>query len=233
MYVPGRPRDLALHTKTDLCVHSSRNATYVCLWYRLFYTAPPPLPLPLQKGGQDAVRVNAPEHMQSVANLLGVAAKDLEVSVTNKVTFTRGELFCTPLTVDQALDTRQAEEQLEDQYSTLLEADAVPTAPLLSFLVLLLNYPCRDALSKSLYSSLFSWLVERVNHIICNADREASIAVLDIFGFENFEHNSFEQLCINFANENLQFYFNQHIFALEQVRTTHRQTCTLSIPNLA
>ena len=80
----------------------------------------PCCPSPLQKGGQDAVRVNAPEHMQSVANLLGVAAKDLEVSVTNKVTFTRGELFCTPLTVDQALDTRQAEEQFEDQYSTLL-----------------------------------------------------------------------------------------------------------------
>ena len=88
----------------------------------------------------------------------------------------------------------------------------------------------RDALSKSLYSRLFSWLVERVNQIICNADREASIAVLDIFGFENFEHNSFEQLCINFANENLQFYFNQHIFALEQVRVA--PTCVLSVPYL-
>ena len=50
--------------------------------------------------------MNAAGHLQSVANLLGVAAKDLEVSVTNKVTFTRGELFYTPLTVDQALDTR-------------------------------------------------------------------------------------------------------------------------------
>lgn len=73
---------------------------------------------PLQKSGQDAVRVNAPEHLQSVANLLGVVAKDLEVSVTNKVTFTRGELFYTPLTVDQALDTRQAEKQSKGQYSS-------------------------------------------------------------------------------------------------------------------
>ena len=70
-------------------------------------SAPPPVHhLCLQKGGQDAVRVSAVEHLQSVGNLLGIPAKDLEVSVTNKVTFTRGELFYTPLTVDQALDTR-------------------------------------------------------------------------------------------------------------------------------
>uniref|UniRef100_H3C0Z7 Myosin IXA n=1 Tax=Tetraodon nigroviridis TaxID=99883 RepID=H3C0Z7_TETNG len=80
----------------------------------------------------------------------------------------------------------------------------------------------RDSMAKSLYSALFDWIVFRTNHaLLNNKDLEddskiLSIGVLDIFGFEDYESNSFEQFCINFANERLQHYFNQHIFKLEQ-----------------
>ncbi|XP_020567817.1 unconventional myosin-IXa isoform X4 [Oryzias latipes] len=80
----------------------------------------------------------------------------------------------------------------------------------------------RDSMAKSLYSALFDWIVFRINHaLLNNRDLEEttkilSIGVLDIFGFEDYESNSFEQFCINFANERLQHYFNQHIFKLEQ-----------------
>ncbi|XP_067891481.1 myosin-IIIb isoform X2 [Heterodontus francisci] len=81
----------------------------------------------------------------------------------------------------------------------------------------------RDAMSKALYGRLFSWIVNRINTLlqsdksVCNTESGMNVGILDIFGFENFKKNSFEQLCINIANEQIQFYFNQHIFALEQI----------------
>jgi myosin heavy subunit len=71
----------------------------------------------------------------------------------------------------------------------------------------------RDALSKAVYEALFSQLVDRCNER-CDvaAPNNTWIALLDIFGFEDFEVNSFEQLCINLANETLQGHYNEFIF---------------------
>ncbi|XP_055305259.1 unconventional myosin-IXa-like isoform X2 [Sitodiplosis mosellana] len=79
----------------------------------------------------------------------------------------------------------------------------------------------RDALAKCLYGALFDWIVLQVNHALLNKDQLPhtghSIGVLDIFGFEDFDsQNSFEQMCINYANEHLQYYFNLHVFKYEQ-----------------
>lgn len=94
----------------------------------------------------------------------------------------------------------------------------------------------RDATAKALYGKLFDWIIDRLNAYVAAStvddvsnnsspgayQRRGSavkpqreIGVLDIFGFENFKSNDFEQLCINVANEQLHFYFNQHIFAAE------------------
>ncbi|XP_066375034.1 protein OPAQUE1-like isoform X2 [Miscanthus floridulus] len=75
----------------------------------------------------------------------------------------------------------------------------------------------RDTLAKTVYARLFDWLVDNINKSI-GQDKESrsQIGVLDIYGFECFKYNSFEQLCINFANEKLQQHFNKHVFKMEQ-----------------
>jgi myosin heavy subunit len=75
----------------------------------------------------------------------------------------------------------------------------------------------RDAMVKRVYSGLFQHMVDNINSVLSasGVPRHKFIGVLDIFGFESFEVNSFEQLCINYCNEKLQFHFNEHIFRLE------------------
>lgn len=76
----------------------------------------------------------------------------------------------------------------------------------------------RDNISKHVYSKLFDWITEQINIGVkksATGHKDTSIGVLDIFGFECFKINSFEQLCINFTNEKLQYHFNEHIFMLE------------------
>ena len=81
----------------------------------------------------------------------------------------------------------------------------------------------RDSIAKELYSELFKFIIDKkINPKIKNDDHNKDgdnnyiISILDIFGFENFEENSFEQLCINFSNEKLQQYFIKEIFKAEQ-----------------
>lgn len=93
----------------------------------------------------------------------------------------------------------------------------------------------RDALSKHIYSKLFSWLVFKVNKtLMCDKNKHQQnlikqIGILDIYGFEHFQKNSFEQLCINLANEQIQYFFNKHIFSLEKEEYSREAINTISI----
>ncbi|KAL2327728.1 hypothetical protein Fmac_021155 [Flemingia macrophylla] len=76
----------------------------------------------------------------------------------------------------------------------------------------------RDAIAKFIYASLFDWLVDQVNKSLEVGKRRTgkSISVLDIYGFQTFQKNSFEQFYINYANERIQQHFNRHLFKLEK-----------------
>lgn len=128
--------------------------------------------------------------LEPVAELLGVDVADLSTSLVSTTTSIRGEVLTKNYSIDQAVDNR-------------------------------------DAMGKGMYGRLFGWLVSQANVLLAPDNSPAyleatsreggvtEIGILDIFGFENFVSNSFEQLCINLANEQLQFYFNQHIFTWE------------------
>lgn len=84
-----------------------------------------------------------------------------------------------------------------------------------------------DALSKGIYERAFGDLVDRINRCLNKSDSMSDdthfVGVLDIAGFEIFEENSFEQLCINYTNEKLQQFFNHHMFVLEQEEYAREQ----------
>uniref|UniRef100_A0A8C3KAC2 Myosin VIIA n=1 Tax=Calidris pygmaea TaxID=425635 RepID=A0A8C3KAC2_9CHAR len=133
----------------------------------------------------DACEVVQSASLITAATLLEVDPQDVMNCLTSRTIITRGETVSTPLSMEQALDVR-------------------------------------DAFVKGIYGRLFVWIVEKINAAIYRPPSQElksvrrSIGLLDIFGFENFTVNSFEQLCINFANENLQQFFVRHVFKLEQ-----------------
>ncbi|XP_075682880.1 unconventional myosin-X [Rhinoderma darwinii] len=114
------------------------------------------------------------------ADLLGLDSEQLTEALTHRSMILRGEEISTPLSIQQAKDSR-------------------------------------DSVAMALYSQCFTWVIRKINSRIKGKDDFKSIGILDIFGFENFEVNRFEQFSINYANEKLQEYFNKHIFSLEQL----------------
>ncbi|XP_059584607.1 unconventional myosin-X isoform X3 [Alligator mississippiensis] len=114
------------------------------------------------------------------AELLGLDSTRLSEALTQRSMILRGEEILTPLSIQQAIDSR-------------------------------------DSMAMALYSQCFAWVIKKINSRIRGKDDFKSIGILDIFGFENFEVNRFEQFNINYANEKLQEYFNKHIFSLEQL----------------
>ncbi|KAA0722587.1 Unconventional myosin-XV [Triplophysa tibetana] len=128
---------------------------------------------------QETAGVVSTQEIRAVADLLQISPEGLQKAITFKVTEAMREKIYTPLTVESAVDAR-------------------------------------DAVAKILYSLLFHWLTERINGRVYPRNEALSISLLDIYGFESLTFNSFEQLCINFANETLQFFFTKIIFKQEQ-----------------
>ncbi|KAF0697680.1 Aste57867_11651 [Aphanomyces stellatus] len=142
-------------------------------------------------GGSDATfaEIRSLQELAWVAELLAVDLDRLRNALTNRQIKAKDEWYVVHLTKEQAEDAR-------------------------------------DAMARSIYGYLFDWLVFQVNQCVGTPDSDVVdaasakcfIGVLDIFGFESFETNSFEQLCINYANERLQHHFIDFVMTQEQGR---------------
>lgn len=138
-------------------------------------------------GDYDKSTVTNRNELDDLSELIGIPSNDMIHALTERTMTTRGEVFKVPLKPDQAKDS------------------------------------C-DAFAKEIYSKLFLWLVREINDATCaeknySGQRQAdftTIGLLDIFGFESFPVNGFEQLCINYANEKLQQKFTRDIFQTVQ-----------------
>ena len=138
-------------------------------------------------GDSERSSISNPNELDSLAELIGIPEKELENAFTERAMVTRGETFKVQLKPEAAKDN------------------------------------C-DAFAKEIYAKVFLWLVREINGATCaednyDGDRKSdfgTIGLLDIFGFESFPVNGFEQLCINYANEKLQQKFTKDIFQAVQ-----------------
>ncbi|XP_055338515.1 unconventional myosin-Id-like [Paramacrobiotus metropolitanus] len=135
----------------------------------------------------ELVKVTTADRLQSVVNMLHISEKDFRQALTSRTVAARGEVMDKPLTESEV-------------------------------------FYARDAFAKAIYDRLFSWIVKQVNDTLKAPaptssplyGRNTVIGVLDIYGFEIFEMNSFEQFCINYCNEKLQQLFIELVLKQEQ-----------------
>ncbi|KAM9454739.1 unconventional myosin-XV [Clarias gariepinus] len=135
---------------------------------------------------QETAGIVSAQEIRVVAELLQISPEGLQKAITYKMMEAMKEKIFTPLTVESAVDAR-------------------------------------DAVAKILYSLLFHWLTERINGRVYPRNEALSISILDIYGFEELTFNSFEQLCINYANEALQYFFTKIILKQEQEEYVREQ----------
>lgn len=131
------------------------------------------------------------------------AENHVEVVTSEGVTSAAKLMGCEVSELMLALSTRKFHADKDSIVEKLTLSQAIDT---------------RNALAMSIYVFLFDWLVQQINKSIEVGETHTcrSITILDIYGFESFHRNSFEQFCINYANERLQQHFNRHMFKLEQ-----------------
>lgn len=135
---------------------------------------------------KDPATISSPRSvLERTAQLLGLDQAEIEEGLLFETMITRGETIKKTNTCDKCSDVR-------------------------------------DALAKTVYGRIFGWIVSHINTLMSHGsdgmasnNKVTDLGILDIFGFENFAVNSFEQLCINVTNEQLQNFFNKHIFANE------------------
>uniref|UniRef100_A0A1A8FNB3 Myosin IC n=1 Tax=Nothobranchius korthausae TaxID=1143690 RepID=A0A1A8FNB3_9TELE len=138
------------------------------------------------EGEEGETYITTETQLSNIAKLLGVDGLALKEALTHKKLTAKGEEMISPLNFEQAVSAR-------------------------------------DALAKAVYGRTFSWLVEKINQSLAvkeelyhSSKGSSVIGLLDIYGFEVLQHNSFEQFCINYCNEKLQQFFNERILKEEQ-----------------
>ncbi|MEQ2229483.1 Unconventional myosin-Ic [Ilyodon furcidens] len=138
------------------------------------------------EGEEGETYITTETQISNVAKLLGVDGSALKEALTHKKLTAKGEEMVSPLNFEQAVSAR-------------------------------------DALAKAVYGRTFNWLVEKINQSLAlkaenyHSSKDASvIGLLDIYGFEVLQHNSFEQFCINYCNEKLQQLFIELTLRSEQ-----------------